>query len=63
MRPMKWREGEAMTSKEYEALREDLAILGEDTPVPAMPDGLHQRWMELVKEDAMEKRNENAAQM
>ncbi len=50
-----------MTGKEYEALREDLASLGEDTPVPAMPDGLHQRWMELVKEDAMEKRNENAA--
>ena len=50
-----------MTGKEYEALREDLASLGEDTPVPAMPDGLHQRWMELVKEDAMEHRNENAA--
>ena len=50
-----------MTGKEYEALREDLASLGEETPVPAMPDGLHQRWMELVKEDAMEHRNENAA--
>ena len=45
-----------------EALRDDLASLGEDEPVPAMPNSLHQRWMERVKEDAMENREAVKAQ-